>query len=196
MPTATTSKYGLFTPPSNPILVAHYSIDMDNAWEERVDGNAFYLVRASGGNAIDAVQKGIGTAQMGITNSVDLLSGIQENSGTPAIKWILNVDDRVFYKVIRVVNDNLIQVESIHSAGAGFTLEAIGTRGYNPSSLTLYVVTTAPLTVYRYNPDGVVADNSTVITASTVSQTITIPVNIQEEGPILINGDSSFSVNV
>lgn len=101
------------------------------AWDEKTNGNRYYLdCGGVDGLALDELCK------LKITPSSPPGIVIQENNypnqSAPLVGWILDTVNNVWYKVISVVNDNLIEVEWIYGTtpGSGSYI-GVYTRGTN-----------------------------------------------------------------
>jgi hypothetical protein len=162
-------------------------------WIESTYGTRYYLENAqSDGNATQDVLRGkVPSAYRGLvaspivtvdTNKTGYIS--TENVIEPAIKWIFSAAVPTWYKVLSVINDNLIEVEKLYGADP-ITIQGVFTRGYTLKSVTVSAYGGA-VDVYGY--DGIFTIAAT--------DTVTIPVNIAVNGPLFLTGDGAVTTNV
>lgn len=189
-----TSVMGTF-PASSAIMVGLCSIIVTGtAWEEKANGSTFYLRNtALDGNAVEEILKGKADLNYGSAPSARVVDGVSQGgineSNVPFAKWLFSQTRLSFYKVIAVINKDLIQVESLNGTNPT-ALDAVIDSGYNVKSLTINVSAGA-LKMYRYSSFGL-----TSLTILGVG-TFTIPLDIHQQGPVYFGAadDSTISVN-
>lgn len=172
---------------------AELAAEMSGSWDEKTYGSKYYLEEGSGGGgAIAEVLKGNNrVSYRGLVGSPTVVvdTNITGCINTdyviePAIKWIACDGLATFYKVLSVVNDNLIEVEKLFGGTPGH-IHALYTRGYALKSVTI-AASNADVQVYGYDSTFTVATPNIV----------TIPVNIDISGPLYLVGDGTVTTNV
>jgi hypothetical protein len=162
-------------------------------WLESTYGTRYYLENVQGdGKATQDVLRGktpsayrglvaspifdINTTATGYINT--------ENVIEPAIKWIFSAAIPTWYKVLSVINDDLIEVEKLYGSDP-ITIQGVFTRGYALKSITV--------AAYAGTIDVAGYDGAYQVTANS---TVTIPVNIAISGPLFLSGDGAVTTNV
>lgn len=169
-------------------------------WREATTGNRYYLeCGGADGRAISEILWGKGrTTYIGdvaagvIKNFTDGFPSDRINSNPgrePDVKWIIDQNSLALYKVIAVVDDNLVEVEYVNGIG-GISPVAIGTRGLSIKQVDVNVGAGDTMPYIKYNgpnaptPQANGADN------------FSLPVSLDDDGPIVFFGSTAGQINV
>jgi len=192
------SRPGLYDISSTSWILGHYQFDASGTtWAETTVGNRFYLINgAANGAAIDEILEGrIAVGNQGLASSpININTAIQgglhlSGGGSPEIKWLQNTTSSRFYKAINVIDADTIEVEALAGTAGTFRIEGIATRGYNVKSVELNIPSGQSMLIggYQFNNP---------LSGQIYSNSQSLPIDLENDGPLYIEGGGISSVLV
>ncbi len=190
---------------SNPgALLGGFVGRLTSRWSESIipdpDGGEskyFLVCNSNDGEAYNELIKGQMPLVYGIAdgsgNGFKIIAAPTLNSTVPITKWLYVPSQKYFYKIISVMTNNLIQVENISGeAFDAIDIEAVVTIGFSVKNILLTIPSEASVKVYGYRTGISYQNNSIEYPAGVVP--VQIPVDLENSGPLYINGGCSVNV--
>lgn len=172
------------------LIVGHYIFELTGTGWQEMDTTGmtkFYLENtANDGDAIAEVLNGNAEGTYG-AGQVFVPEGRNTNIGVPIIKWLYDATNSVFYKVLNVLNNDLIEVEAVNGS-ASLALNGVATRGYGVKIIDGMVSTGGTLRVKGYGLD-------INYPGATINQPVKLTADIDQNGPLFMTGTGSW-VNI
>lgn len=162
-------------------------------WTETVPAGSNNLAilqcDADTGNAVEEIAQGYNPDAVGMDEEAFVTDKIlaEVGMGAPAIKWIFG-DAGKMYKVLRVLTNDSIEVDSVTSNGTVVNIYALGTRGYNPESVDLTYSAGDSISIMSF-PSG------TAVFDQTEGGFANIPLNLDKTGPLFITGRGNIIIH-